>query len=268
MPDFETTAASRRWTRRRRRRLRKGDNTSRRIARVLKRCKRGRRCGSAACRVCVRRYRRWICAEMLRVLRRYQPIFHVTLVDERDFLPVRQFANFNPKRMLDKIRQRFTRGLPATAFAVGSIDINFFERTQLFQPHFHLVVGGCTSGDVKSAFAPLYTKTKLVTSPIEIQELKSKAARVRVFSYAMQILPLRVVTTKSRRGIPKTIESELRGETHNAAFSVLGRFHPENLLFLFRMRRRGLRLCQMAAGHACTVAVSEMTRSKLTKTAE
>src|SRR4051812_9444585 len=58
-PDFETSPEAKRRGEHNAHRLEPGDRQCRRLARKLKRCRKGRRCGSWACDVCKRRTRLW-----------------------------------------------------------------------------------------------------------------------------------------------------------------------------------------------------------------
>jgi len=170
----------------------------------LKNCRRKAECGSPACPVCRRRYRRWFCSEFLK------------LADGRDFW----FLTYIPKEgpqsletfkiktlgvLKNRLFRRFERKLPGTAEAVGTLDLLKVRLDGTIEPHFHVLVMGCTHKEL---------------SDVKIDKRKRKRGRKEK---SWNSKP----KAKRRRGAPWRVDTVMPSEWMDAV-SYFVREKPRN----------------------------------------
>lgn len=234
------------------------------LARKLARCLKGKqRCGSGACRICMRELRRWFADQAHQCFDTAQPIYSLCLVpcDEDLQLISGNLSHLNVKKMKERHQTRVIRALkPANlknlknVIIVGGFDISFNQETvssgsrwqDYWQPHWYFVFQGCSSEQLKQALLPHFCTSEKVTKPIR----KSKQINnnpedyARVFSYALKTVFNRRVSYRSTKN--GRLETNGRPPLKKLQLTELllffDRFPVTDRLFLRGVRCHGTRL--------------------------
>ena len=126
MPACWSTASRHRLTetqqKRRVRSLQRGDHAPRKIARLIRNCRRRRRCRNPACPVCIRRFRIWLTAEIIKLFKVIADPVLVTAISPGSSFGIGNLDAARARRFLDRLRQHLWR-CGYRAPAIGAIDV-------------------------------------------------------------------------------------------------------------------------------------------------
>lgn len=154
-------------------------------------CRRGDRCLSGACFVCMRRSRRnWAGNHVTKaVLADDQPWVTVSAIPSGARYALGQLNKFCPLRMKDGLRKQLSRGPLRDEPIIGGIDVNFiFERhgQSYWQPHWYFLTRA-SRDQVHEALSKYFTRTPFAKKPLEVRALDKKAVLV-AGTYALKSL--------------------------------------------------------------------------------
>lgn len=236
-------------------RFRTADKAGRRLGKRLKQCKAKERCGSAACRSCGRRVRRWFVGEAMRLLEQIErerselldhPILTVTLINRKHQRAPGQLHTLDIVKMIKLLQTQMARGGLREVVVFGGVDFSFNvdatgmkEWEPYWAPHFHLIVIGTTKKALKAALDRHFDADVTVTYPIRIKPLEAEVkGRCEFLSYCLKTLLKRKVYRWTEKGIRPSNEALSRSESMELAL-LLERFQPTQRLFLKGCSRRG-----------------------------
>jgi hypothetical protein len=257
LPGFETVKRARKERRRRYRRLRRGNSEEQQLASKLKACRKKQPCQSAACPVCMRQFRRWLSGEMLRLLGKTPNLLFVTLVPPALVLPADELNTLSPRKMGDMLRQQLIRAGLGHVKAIGGIEVDFNDKTKMWEPHFHIIVAGSTPAQFEALRTHGYSGDATIQRPMRIDKVTNPA---RQFSYCLKAYCTRKVSYQDSRGKQRTRKLRLRNPHHNAALLWLDQQQPTDLVVMRGVRRYGSELRLVGA-------VSDRKREDLSKQA-
>ena len=245
LEDFETKAEAEERSASLCQVLEKGNRQQRRLAKRLARCRRGKRCCAVPCARCRRRWRLWLVGEKLRLLKDREDLLFVTLIPPDLRLQQGGLEGFEPRRFTERVRRQMQRAGLGRIAVMGGVDISWEEDGNgegegVWQPHLHLIVAGCSAKEIREALDRHYPRTAEVSRPVDAKEVKDA---VRQFSYCHKPFWTRRVSWtdekgKRRRGLPLGLKPEQQREA--ALFG--SKLRPSELLFLYGVRQRGVRL--------------------------
>jgi hypothetical protein len=239
LPEFETVKRARREQRRRYRRLQRGNSEEQQLASKLKGCCKKQRCQSAACSICMRRFRLWLSGEMLRLFGNTTGLLFVTLVPPTTVCPADELDTLSPRRMGDMLRQQLIRAGLGHVTAIGGIEVDLNDATQMWEPHFHIIVAGSTPAQFEALREHGYTSDTTIQRPMRTDKVRNPA---RQFSYCLKSYCTRKVSYQDPRGKQRTRKLRLRNPHHNAALLWLDQQQPTDLVMMRGMRRYGSEL--------------------------
>ena len=87
--------------------MRRGNSEEQQLASKLKGCCKKQRCQSAACPICMRRFRLWLTGEMLRLFGNTTGLLFVTLVPPTAVLAGDELDTLISRKMTDMLRRGF-----------------------------------------------------------------------------------------------------------------------------------------------------------------
>ena len=242
LPNFETAAQAKQRRRQLIRCLRGGENEHRWLARKLRRCREKSPCGSMACPVCQRRYRRWWLAQAAPLLNHSRDQTAVSLIVPHWQRPFGRLHEFDARRFKAAMRARLRRALPDN-LVVGGIDISlnvgglFASRT--WAPHVYLIVDDADKETVRAALEGTVKATPEVPRPLQVRAVREPLSAL---SYAVKPFIGRRCSYVARDGKRATRKTRLKAAEALEAALVMDGMRPQDRLILKGVRLRGGRL--------------------------
>ncbi|MBP2292236.1 hypothetical protein [Azospirillum rugosum] len=232
--------------------LENGENAARRVAKRLKRCKPQRRCGSGACPICGRRFRRWWVGEVLKLLSFTEitdgdndaVVLSVTLVNRDHRRQAGQLHTLDLRKLIDQYRTQIKRAGLNVRFMVGAVDISFnidgLKRWEPhWSPHLYLLVNGATSKAIREALERHLIADDAVPRPIRMRTVKNG---VKAASYAWKSAFFQRNSFLDGLGRPNTWPYPMKPTQVRELMIYLDRYQPTDRLFLRNVRRHGWNL--------------------------
>lgn len=211
---------------------------ARSLLEVLEACRANRRCGSMACPICMRRFRRWQVSEALFTLRHEERSTYrfVTLVLHQYVMEY----GFDPGKIRSFKRglmKRLQAQLPDGARLIGWIEVAWEPDVNAFMPHFHGIAAGATYEGLRA----LKPKNNLVKGkrPLVIKRIKD-GTEMRLATYCVKQFPRRW-TDRQKKGAKRNGTSSgpsaVRASIELQRLIGLAKFRPEELLVMRGVRR-------------------------------
>jgi hypothetical protein len=171
-----------------------GDSAACRLAQVMVGCRKGRRCRSAACPVCSRKFRIVWCGHLAEAIHTsYRDWASVSLVPPDLRFLRGQLHNFHPNQFKERLRKQLERGKLGISRAriIGGIDIalQVFDnprRQPEWRPHAYLMIESTSAGVIKNTLRRHYPKCVDTPLPLRITPIKHTpldAVRVATYSF-------------------------------------------------------------------------------------
>lgn len=241
---FETKAQAEERAGRLCRTLEVGDREHQRLAERLRRCGKGRRCCLVPCPRCRRRWRLWLVGEMLRLWKGRKDLSFVTLIPPDVRLPQGELEGFRPRRLSERVKRQWQRAGLGEILVMGGVDMSWEEDGSgegegVWQPHLHMIVGGCSGSAIKKVLARHWPPTAEVPRPLKVQSVKEA---VRQFSYCIKPFWVRRVSWTGAESKRRTRRVGLKMEQQRTVAMFGSKLRPSELLLLCGMRQRGARL--------------------------
>lgn len=200
---------------------------------TLEGCRKNHRCGSMACPICMRRFRRWQVSEALYTLRkekrstyRFITLILHAYVMKYGFHPLK--VNSFKQGLMDRLHAK----LPKGACLIGWIETHWEPDMGGFMPHFHGIVAGATYEELRR-LKPVHNVPE-GKRPLVIKRIK-KGDELAVATYCVKQFPRRP-TARQKKGA--------KGKSYGSSTSIelqrligLSKLQPEKLLVLSGVRR-------------------------------
>jgi hypothetical protein len=187
----------------------------------------------------MRRFRLWLTGEMLRLFDNTTGLLFVTLVPPTAVLPADELNTLSPRKMTDMLRQQLIRAGLGDVKAIGGIEVDFNDKTKMWEPHFHIIVAGSTPAQFEALREHGYTSDATIQRPMRIDQVRNPAKQ---FSYCLKSYCAKKVSYQDPRGKQRTRKLRLRNPYHNAALLWLDQQQPTDLVMMRGMRRYGSQL--------------------------
>jgi hypothetical protein len=174
--------------------MRLGGAGARALAKKLKRCKVGKRCGSGACPICCREFRRWWVAAVLGLLEKADPRFQngaliaVNLVRAGHQRAEDELLSLDLKKLIDVYRKRLRRAGFGDLVIVGGVDFSFNTDSlgrwsDHWCGHLYIIVGGIPVKDFKKGMAEGPSEDGTVVRPRRSRVVEADGL-LRAISYS------------------------------------------------------------------------------------
>jgi hypothetical protein len=236
---FETTDAAIRARRDLVNALKSFGSKGEEAARAIREC--GiRPCASAACPICLRRFRRWWTSQIAGYMASdTEGRYTVTAVPAEYTFPIGELDRFRWDLAKDRLRKSIERSRLKSKIIIGGFDyaLQQFDdgRSAKWRPHIYFLVQAGGVGVIESALKHLYPKDMDTSKPLMIQKQKqTKRDLISTASYAYKSSFYERQPTRDKKGHADTDASPL-GPSHQAELAVL--LHKQG--FLGRMIRYG-----------------------------
>lgn len=229
--------------------LENGDKDAQRVAKRLKRCKPQRRCGSGACPVCCRKFRRWWVGEVLNLLSPTHGVkgngdavaLTITLVNREHRRAAGQLHTLDLKKLIDQYRTQFKRANLDAAVVVGAVDFSFnvdgLKRWEPhWSPHLYLIVRGAASEAVRERLKRYLIADDAVPRPIRKRTMKDT---VKAASYAWKSAFFQRNSFLDGAGTLNSWPYPMKAPQVRELMVYLDRYQPTDRLFLRNVRRHG-----------------------------
>ena len=130
--NFETFEGAIRWRKVHRNKLKTATKRQRRAARPLMKCRRGHRCDTEACRVCMREFRLWWAGEAVKIMLQRPNWTRCSVIAKDLLVPWRQLSTFDLTATVKRIRKRLQRSAIHDRIVLGGVDVslNLSRRTR------------------------------------------------------------------------------------------------------------------------------------------
>src|SRR6266446_8136542 len=110
------------WRRRHRKKLKRGNKRQRRIARKLSKCRQGHRCGTEACRVCMRDFRISWPGEAIKIIAQRPHWTRCSIITEGLLVPYGRLPKFDLNAAVKRMRKRLERSEIRGRIVLGALD--------------------------------------------------------------------------------------------------------------------------------------------------
>ena len=171
--------------------LREGNAAQQRLAEIIAPCRQGARCGSAACRVCGRRFRIHFGGHLAELIANdYADWWAVSLVPADCIYPLGRLHEFDPNHFKDRIRKQLERSELADAAMVLGLDfaVQIFSQSNqapLWRPHGYTLIRGHSTEAIHAALDPYHPPGPRTPRPIRSRMINKKTI-LQVTSYAFK----------------------------------------------------------------------------------
>jgi hypothetical protein len=240
--NFETFEDALRWRKVHRRKLKAGKKRHRRAARVLANC-RSHRCGSEACRVCMRDFRLWWVGEATKIMVQRPDWTRCSIIPMGLLVPYGRLHTFDLEAAIKRLRKRMQRSALRGRVVLGGLDISLNLENNViagWQFHAYLIVEGWKEDSqlqqaIKDAFPP--EPTALV--PYDFEEVTDPLAAI---TYAYKADIKRRSGFIGKDGNHHTKDLPLKGSDIRELGAFLAKYKVGARLLLAGVRRNGQRL--------------------------
>jgi hypothetical protein len=121
---IETFEDAVKWRRIHRNKLKLGKKPQRRVARKLRKCRPGQRCGIEACRVCMREFRISWLGEAIKIIAQSPHWTRCSIITKGLLVPYGQVIQFDLKQTVKRIRKRLERSDLRSRIVLGALDVS------------------------------------------------------------------------------------------------------------------------------------------------
>ncbi len=172
--------------------LRNSSSSTDDLVRRLVACHQEHRCESAACPVCLRRFRKWWCSRVTEFMDRNEEVvwYSINIVDHRQTYPLGELEKFEPQKMKERLRKQLERSTLSNALVCGGIDVNltYYEgRAPKWCPHLYLLTSSGAESRIRFALERHYQATDDTLRPLRIEAVKQTIKdRARVSTYSFK----------------------------------------------------------------------------------
>lgn len=256
-PSFETAASSQKWRQTRVEVLKRGGNGNLMLADKLNACAESHRCGSGACPVCMRRFRRWVTGAAIVLFEEVGWLpgggCAITAVPTWTARPLGGLATVELHKAENRIRKTLERSPLSNQPVIGGWDYSFNEHADgewggHWQPHLYLLFPHADDRDqVTRVMKDAIPKTDSCPRPIKCRNISDPMAAI---GYAFKSSFKRRVSYYDKDGRADSRQMQLRPAQERELLTYLDQLGMTGRMFLRNVRRRGGRLvsCQRDRG--------------------
>lgn len=200
-------------------------------------------CNSAACPVCMRKFRRWVAASAANALNQGSRLIRASLIDHSDAVPPDTLNEFDLRTAKRRLSQRIKRTGLANCLVLGGFDFSFNIHSAgswepHWQPHAYLIFQAATAEAVKLAMRAGFSKAETVPCPINTQTIENF---FEVVSYSVKSEFYQRVTYIDPTGRQNSRQVSLPPERLAELTSYLDDFNPMDRLFQRNINRAKLK---------------------------
>ena len=216
-----------------------GGKRARRLGRCLRACQPGNRCGSEACKVCLRTFRREYLSAASPVFASRPDWTRVSIIPSGFAIPVGQLSSVDLEKIVKHARKRLERSpYLRDRIVMGGIDVSLNQQNNSvghWQLHLYLLIEGNKTPKFKKAVKAAIPPEPTAPRPYRFRAVDDFAAAA---SYAYKSIFKRR-SAYLKHGKPRTRALPLKRQDEVELLSWLGRYKVGARLILRRVRRNG-----------------------------
>ena len=240
--NFETFEDALRWRKVHRNKLKTATKRQRRAARPLMKCRRGHRCETEACRVCMREFRLWWAGEAVKIMLQRPNWTRCSVIAKDLLVPYRQLSTFDLTAAVKRIRKRLQRSAIHDRIVLGGVDVSLnLEKNKIigWQFHLYLLIEGKNDNDLQAAVEKAFPDEPTAFAPYDFEQISDP---LEVITYAYKAEIKRRSGYKGNDGNHRTKDLPLKGPDIRKLQPFLARYKVGARLILCGVRRNGQRL--------------------------
>jgi hypothetical protein len=226
-----------------RRKLKRGKNRQRRVAVALSRCRRNHRCGSEACRVCMREFRISWAGEAIKIIAQRTHWVSCSIIPKGLLIPFGSLSKFDLNTAIKRIRKRLERAeVISDRIVLGGLDLslNFEQNKRIgWQFHLHLVIEGANDSRLEAAVRKAFPPEPTALAPYNFAQVSDPLG---VITYAYKALIERRSGFVGSDGKHRIKNQPLKGADIRELAPFLSKYEVGARLILSGVRRNGQRL--------------------------
>lgn len=238
---METFEDAVRWRRGHRKKL-NDTKHQRRIAGKLNNCRRHDRCGTEACRVCLRGFRiNWL-GEAIKIVARRPCWTRCSIIAKSLLIPYGQLVQFDLGAAVKRIRKRLERSAIHGRIVLGGLDVSLNVESNViigWQMHLYLLIEGRNNVALRRAIKKAFPPEPSALHPYDFAEVTDPLGAV---TYAYKAVFKRRSGYNTSQGKHRTKDQPLKGPDVRELLSFLVNHDVGSRLILCGVRRNGHRL--------------------------
>jgi hypothetical protein len=230
------------WRRLHRKKLKRGNKGQGRVARKLSKCRRGHRCGTEACRVCMRDFRILWLGEAIKIIAQHPHWTRCSIITKGLLVPYGQLAKFDLNAAVKRIRKRLERSDARGRVVLGALDISLNLSSNViagWQLHLYLIVEGKNDEALQEAIRAAFQPEPTALASYDFAEVSDP---LEAITYAYKALFKRRSAYKTSEGNCRTKGQPLKGADLRELLPFLARYKVGARLILCGVRRNGQHL--------------------------
>lgn len=240
--NFETFEDARRWRKVHRNKLKTATRRQRRAARPLMKCRRGHRCETEACRICMREFRVWWAGEAVKIMLRRPDWTRCSVITKDLLIPYGQLSTFDLTAAVKRIRKRLQRSKICGRIVLGGLDVSLnIESNKIigWQFHLYLLIEGKNDNDLQAAVKEAFPPERTALAPYNFEQITDP---LKVITYAYKAEVKRRSGYVGNDGNHRTKDQRLKGPDIRKLLPFLASHNVGARLTLCGVRRNGQRL--------------------------
>jgi hypothetical protein len=230
------------WRRTHRNKLKLGTKRQRRVARTLKKCRPRHRCGTEACRVCMREFRISWLGEAIKIIAQRPHWTRCSIITRGLLVPYGQLPKFDLSAEIKRIRKRLERAEIRGRIVLGALDVSLNIEDNViagWQFHGYLIVEGQNDAALQQAIKHAFPPEPSALAPYDFVEVSNPLDMV---TYAYKALFERRSGYKDSQGNHGTKNQPLKRVDLRELLPFLAKYKVGARLILCGVRRNGQRL--------------------------
>ena len=238
---FETFEDALKWRRIHRKRLSR-TKRQRRVALALKKCRRGHRCETEACRVCMREFRLWWLGEAVKIILQRPRWTRCCVITKGLLVPYGQLAKFDLTAAVKRFRKRLQRSGIHDRIVLGGVDVSLnLESNKMvgWQFHLYLLIEGEKDNYLQEAVRKAFPPEPNALAPYDLEEVTDP---LECITYAYKAEVKRRSGYVGSNGHHQAKDLPLKGGDLRELVPFLAGYKVGARLILCGVRRNGQRL--------------------------
>ena len=216
---------------------------NRKIARMLKKCRRNRRCKSPSCPICARRFQNDFFKAIRKCMRgRLWGHSSITLMLCRYWKPKGQLNEISLVTIRNTLRTQFLRLFSKENIkVVGCVEVNFNKETQMWEVHTHIIAIGSNKKVTEKLKKYYEGRTESGAGIRYVKEIEPKLLDVaRLSSYIVKFTTYNRKKGEENRLDDRQIPVRPPIDVHNEHVRFLAENKFENFIFKVGLGGRGM----------------------------
>ena len=171
-----------------RRKLELGNKRQRHAGKILRKCRRRHRCGTEACRICLREFRLWWLGEAIKVVAQRPEWTRCSVILDGLLVPYGNLQAFDVNIAVKRIRKRLERSSIRRRVVLGALDVSLNIEANVnvgWQFHLYLLVEGPNDTTLQRAIKDALPPEPTALAPYDFQKVDDPLPAVTYMYKAM-----------------------------------------------------------------------------------